>query len=166
MIKVFIRTIDKICSNSLWSCCISIALIITLFFSYRYVTVGFCLKKGRYLSDREYILPELTDLMNSGEIEVGPSDTSAEAYMANHPGCCVVGRNRNRSIYNALFDYRPITVGLYLEMSDMERAQSPNDSYWGLDIYLSSCGKYQDIVRAPLPPPECTDKPKSENKGE
>ena len=62
------------------------------------------------------------------------------------------------------FDYQPITVGLYLEMSEMERVQSPNDSYWGLDISLSSCGKYQDIVRAPLPPPECTDKPKSEEK--
>lgn len=128
-------------------------LSVALFAEYRNATVGYCNEQGRYLLDKEYIIPELSGWMAGGMIEVAPSVTSAEAYLANHPDCCKVFRNSNRSLLDALFDFHPITIGCYFERNKNDLHWRPKETYLAVEGDYSSCGKYQGRRFAPEPVP-------------
>ena len=152
-----VRIIKNLWSSFFWRFCIKAAFALTLFLICRYVAVGFCFKEGRYLSDKEYILPALTEWMKTGELEIGPSDTSAEAYLANHLNCCTVYRNRSRPLLDALFDINPITIGWYFKRNEEKLYWMPKDTYWGAELNYSSCGEFLSrgiIAPGPVPSPE------------
>jgi hypothetical protein len=120
-----------------------LVLMIVLWFVYSYAMPNFCLKKGRFLSEKEYLYPYVEGLMKSGRMKLDPTDTSVEAYLANHPDCCGVGR-ADRNFLDVLIGVYPMRVTVEFEMSEKEskRMNSDNETYY-IDIQnMSSCGEY------------------------
>jgi len=143
----------------------ALALILGLIYVYRYVTVGYCPAQNRYLSNTDYLHKRLEDLMKSCLMELGPSDTSAEAYVANHPDCCLVART-DRGFLGTILNFSPIKVTVSYEMSvagriyhDGENAEeyyrNGGEETYFVDIQdMSSCGKYGEWAGTTDTPPE------------
>lgn len=141
---------------------LGLVLIIGLIYVYRYVTVGYCPEQNRFLSDSEYLHMRLEDLMKSSLMELGPSDTSAEAYLVNHPDCCWVKRKR-RDLFETVMNTSPIVVVVNYEMSVAGQSMENGQEYYrngGKETYfvdiqdMSSCGKYGEWAGTTDTPPE------------
>lgn len=128
------------------------------FLLYLYVTAdppNYCAEQKRFFSDSEYLHKKLEGLMKSGKMKLGPSDTSVEAYLVNHPDCCGVERIQ-RDFFATVINSSPIRVSVSYEMSEekFKRERSIDETYY-VDIQdMSSCGKYGEWAGTTETPPK------------
>lgn len=92
---------------------------------------GYCAKQGRVLSDEEYFQIILGDLMKSDQMKLDPSETTVQAYLANHPKCCQVYRGDN-DLRWCHFD--GVEVFILYEMSESRK------KVWVIRITATSVG--------------------------
>lgn len=109
---------------------------------------GYCAKQGRVLSDEEYFQIILGDLMKSGQMKLDPSETTVQAYLANHPKCCQVYRGDDGAFKDLRwFHFDGVNVSILYELSEEGKksnrtGQGPgSDTHYIYISWLDGCGK-------------------------
>lgn len=110
---------------------------------------GYCAKQGRVLSDEEYFQIVLGGLMKSGQMKLAPTETSVQAYLANHPKCCQVHREIDHEFFKdqRWFHFDGVNASIFYELSEEGKkhwgvgAGIGSDTHYIYITWLDGCGK-------------------------
>lgn len=132
--------------------------LLVAWFAYARVTAdppGYCATQQRVIPNEEFIVDFLDAKIKSGQLKLGPSESTGRDYLRNHPGCCHVDRSRlgefrRQGLMNVLFGDETYAIGITYEVSDAfkEKLNIPpasNRNDRGALIAVNRCGRVLDV---------------------
>lgn len=140
-------------------------ICLTAFFGYMYLRdepAGYCEEQKRVIPDDELLANYLDAKIKSGQLKLGPLETTGRDYLANHPECCHIKKHNAKGIFGAclydrfgscvdgIFQYAlgdtAMEVSLVYEMTDEDKKHygvpsDSEDTHYEQILFATSCGK-------------------------
>ena len=126
---------------------LTVVLWVLAFSFYKWVVVdqmGFCYKRLWFTSSEELLLETVDGLMKSGRMKLDAQDTSPQAYLTHHPGCCRVEWGGG-PFDRGLIYFGSVSVMVSFEMSRDSMSEDDRKKHQTLyhDFYsnMTACGE-------------------------
>jgi hypothetical protein len=113
-----------------------LTLLFVLYVVFQF-TKYFCFTENRYLSDREFIEPDLKAGIESGEILTHSWDNTVDSYLKYHPNCCTVSKN---TFWHDIFFDNEVVVTLKYELSGNRKELGGRGEHYIYIGFKDACG--------------------------